>query len=91
MHRGGLNHAYSSGAINALKLANIIDYKITNEYIIETTYSLFDTINYYLEKKGIAIINKQFLDNIFFSINLDEEEYNSLTKRFPNISITLIK
>ena len=88
---GGLVHAYSSGTINALKIANIIDYKVMNEYIVEASYSQFDIINYYLEKKGIAIIDKQFLDNIFFSLNLSEESYNELKERFPNITITLSK
>jgi len=88
---GGLVHAYSSGAINSLKLANIIDYKITQEYIIESTYSQFDNLTYYLEKKGIAITDKQFLDNVFFSLNLSEESYLELKDRFPNITITLSK
>lgn len=88
---GGLSHAYSSGAINAIKNATIIEHKITNEYIIETTYNTFDNLNYFLEKKGIAILNKQFLDKIFISLYLDEETLNLLKESFPHLDITLVK
>ena len=88
---GGLNHAYSNGAIEALKLACIIEHKIKNEYLIEMNYSEFDHLNYFLEKKGIAINDKQFLDNIYISIYLDEEELSILKENFPLLSITLTK
>ena len=88
---GGLSHAYSSGAINALKLANIVEYKKTNEYILEIPYSLFDNINYYLTKKGIVILDKQFLDNIFICLNIDEETLHDLQDHFSNLNITLSK
>ena len=88
---GGLTHAYSSGAIEALKIATIIEHKIRNEYIIEISYNQFDILNHYLEKKGIAINNKQFLDNVYISLNLDEEELENLHSSFSHLSITLCK
>ena len=88
---GGLSHAYSSGAINSLKLATIIEYKKNNEYILEIPYSLFDNINYFLTKKGIDILDKQFLDNIFICINTDEETFKELRNSFPNVNATLSK
>ena len=88
---GGLSHAYSSGPINALKNATIIDYKKTDEYIIETTYSQFDNLNYFLTKKGIDILDKQFLDNIFICLNLDTDTLNELKEAFSNIKIVLSK
>ena len=88
---GGLSHAYSSGAINSLKLANIIEYQKTEEYILETTYSEFDNLNYFLTKKGIDILDKQFLDNVFLCCYLSEDMINELKEQFPNITITLSK
>ena len=88
---GGLSHAYTSGIINALKETLIIEYKKTEEYIIETTYSQFDNLNYFLTKKGITIIDKQFLDNIYICTNLDEETLSEITNSFPNIKIVLSK
>ena len=88
---GGLSHAYSSGAINAIKLSTTIEYKVTNEYIIETNYNVFDSLNHFLEKKGIAILNKQFLDKIFISLYLDGESLNLLKDSFPKLNITLVK
>lgn len=88
---GGLTHAYSSGIINLLNDNIIIEYKKYDEYLVEIPYSLYDNFNYYLNKKGIVINDKQFLDNIFMSINLDELSLNELKNLFPNISFTLSK
>ena len=88
---GGLSHAYSSGAINALKLATLQEYKKLNEYIIEIPYSIFDNVVYYLNKKGIVISDKQFLDNVFICLNLDEDTLNEFINDYPNINITLTK
>jgi len=88
---GGLTHAYSSGIINLLTPELIIEYKKYDEYLIEIPYSLFDNFNYYLNKKGITINDKQFLDNIFLSIYLDQTTLNELKELFPNISFTLSK
>lgn len=88
---GGLSHAYSSGAINTIKEATIIEYKQLNEYIIELSYSQFDNVSYYLNKKGIDIIDKQFLDNIYICLNLDDETFMELKESFPLINITLAK
>ena len=88
---GGLAHAYSSGPINAIKQATVIPYKQTDEYILEATYPQFDNLNYYLNKKGIDILDKQFLDNIFICINCDEETINDLINAFPHVKVVLSK
>ncbi len=86
---GGLVHAYSSGALNALNIAKIIKYTKRNNYIIEIEYSQYDSLAYYLEKKGIAILDKQFLDNIFISISIDDETLIDLKNNFHNLNIIL--
>ena len=88
---GGLAHAYSSGAINAIGNATIIEYKKTNEYILETTYNTFDNLLYFLNKKGIVISNKQFLDNIFISISCSNEDMEDIQNNFPKIEVTLVE
>ena len=88
---GGLTHAYSSGIISLLTSDIITEYKKYDEYLVEIPYSLIDNFNYYLNKKGIAINDKQFLDNIFISLNLDESNLNELRDLFPSLSFTLSK
>lgn len=88
---GGLSHAYSSGPINALKEATIIEYKKQDEYLIEVSYNNFDNLNYFLTKKGIDILDKQFLDNVFICINCDEEIIIELKDNFPHLKIVLSK
>lgn len=87
---GGLVHAYSSGALNAIGNATMIEYKKTDNYIIEISYSQFDNLLYYLEKKGITILDKQFLDNVFISISIDSTTLNELKNNFHDLNITLI-
>jgi uncharacterized YigZ family protein len=88
---GGLTHAYSNGAINAINEATIIEYKNKQEYTIEISYNQFDNLTYFLEKKEIAILDKQFLDKIYLSLILDDDSYKELLDNFPNLDITLIK
>lgn len=88
---GGLSHAYSSGAINALKLSELQEYKKLDEYIIEIPYSIFDNVSYFLNKKGIVINDKQFLDNVFICVNLDDLLSKEIKENFPTIKITLTK
>lgn len=88
---GGLCHAYSSGALNSLKNATVIEYKKTDNYIIEISYPNFDIFNYYLEKKGIAVIDKQFLDNIYISIFIDEDTKSEIDNQFSLVSITKVE
>ena len=88
---GGLAHAYSNGIITSLNQIEIIDYISTNEYIIEIGYSLFDELSYFLNKKGIVIKNKQFLDTVFISVDLSDNQLKDIKNNFINISIVLSK
>lgn len=88
---GGLAHAYSSGAINALNEATIVEYTKTYEYIIESNYTVFDNLVYFLNKKGIVILNKQFLDKIFINISCSDQDIESIRDSFPKIDITLVE
>lgn len=88
---GGLCHAYSNGALSSIKKSIIIEYKETNEYIVECDYSQFDSFSYYLEKKGIAINDKQFLDHVFITFTCDKESLEELNNNFPYLKVTLVK
>lgn len=88
---GGLVHAYSSGIINLLDESILVEYKQYFEYLLDIPYSIYDNLIYYLNKKGIVINDKQFLDNVFLSVNLDEPTLIELKELFPNISLTLSK
>lgn len=88
---GGLCHAYSNGALSSIKKSTIVEYKETNEYIVECDYSQFDSFTYYLEKKGIVINDKQFLDHIFITFSCDKESLEELSNNFPYLKITLVK
>ncbi len=89
---GGLTRAYSSGVLELLSdPLNIQDYKKYEEYLVEVPYSLFDSFLYHVNNKGIAINDKQFLDNVFISLNLDDDSFNELKELFPNLSFILSK
>ena len=84
----GLVHAYSDSALSAIEESKIIPYRELSSYIIEISYSDFDTLNHYLNKNEIAITDKQFLDNILVSFNAGDEEIKEIKELFPNITVT---
>ena len=88
---GGLTRAYSSGVLTLATSENLVDYKKLNEYLIEMPYSLYDSFMYHINNKGIALNDKQFLDTIFISLNLDEETLNELKDIFPTLDFILSK
>jgi uncharacterized YigZ family protein len=88
---GGLTRAYSSGVLTLVTSENLVDYKKLNEYLVEMPYSLYDNFMYHINNKGIALNDKQFLDTIFISLNLDEETLNELKDIFPTIDFILSK
>ena len=88
---GGLTRAYSSGVLSLLTDENLVEYKKLNEYLIEIPYSLYDSFMYHINNKGIALNDKQFLDTIFISLNLDEETLNELKDIFPTLDFILSK
>lgn len=89
---GGLTRAYSNGILMLLSnKENVVDYKKYDEYIIEVPYSIFDNFLYHINNKGIAINDKQFLDNVFISLNLDDDTLFELKELFPNLDFILSK
>ena len=89
---GGLTRAYSGGVLELVSDAsNLQDYKKYEEYLVEVPYSLFDSFLYHVNNKGIAINDKQFLDNVFISLNLDDDSFNELKELFPNLNFVLSK
>lgn len=89
---GGLTRAYSGGVLELVSNPlNIQDYKKYEEYLVEVPYSLFDSFLYHVNNKGIAINDKQFLDNVFISLNLDDDSFNELKELFPNLNFVLSK
>lgn len=89
---GGLTRAYSGGVLELVSdPLNIQDYKKYEEYLVEVPYSLFDSFLYHVNNKGIAINDKQFLDNVFISLNLDDDSFNELKELFPNLNFVLSK
>lgn len=88
---GGLTRAYSSGVLSLLNEENIIEYKKIDEYIVEIPYSLFDSFMYHINNKGIAINDKQFLDNVFISLNIDADTLKDFKDLFPSLDFILSK
>lgn len=79
---GGLNHAYSTSIIEALKLTNIIE--LTYGYLIEINfnYDQVKLIDYMLLNK--TVIDKEFSDGITYLFYLNEDE-TSIISQFEKI------
>jgi uncharacterized YigZ family protein len=75
---GGLVRAYSNSALNALKLATIVEKEIGLEVEVKISYEENEKFKYYCSNNNILITNVEYGENITYNIELNEEEYNKM-------------
>jgi uncharacterized YigZ family protein len=75
---GGLVRAYSNSALNALKLATIVEKEIGLEVEVKISYEENEKFKYYCNNNNISITNVEYGENITYNIELNEEEYNKM-------------
>jgi len=86
---GGLVKAYSNSCIEALNKATVITYENLDSYIINTDYSIYDKLDYFLRNNNIEIISKKFEETISLEIKLNKKSLELLQDSFSyNIKIT---
>jgi len=79
---GGLVKAYTNSCIEALNKANIVTFENLKCYIIKTSYSNYDKVEYFLKKNDIEIINKDFSEDISITIKTNEKSLELLQDTF---------
>ena len=87
---GGLVKAYSGSCIEALNKAEIIEYEILDTYVVTTSYSNHDKLDYFLKTNNIEIVEKQFDENVSIKIKVTENSLALLQDSF-SYNIKLLK
>lgn len=69
---GGLIRAYANAANEAIKLAELVPNTTIYKYELCLDYKYVDQIEQYCNEKQIQIIDKSFIDKVYFNILVEE-------------------
>lgn len=83
---GGLVHAYSDAAKEALTNATKSEMVLHSKYEVTISYELYQTVEYYCRTNNIKIISSSFLDVVVLEIIVKKEKEESLIQKIVEIS-----
>lgn len=86
---GGLVRAYTKAVTTTLNNTNIVTLHKGHKIIIEFNYDKTKLIDNLL--KDIKIVDKEFLETIFYTILISDENYHSLENILQENSLTITK
>lgn len=75
---GGLVRAYSNASIEALNKAKIVRKEEGIEAKVEIPYADNEKFKYYCTKNKIKIVNIEYKENIFYIIEINDEQYKKI-------------
>ena len=78
---GGLSHAYSDAAKNALDKAIFLERIEGRELELQIPYTLLGKLEYSFTEQEIPILDKQFTENVVLKIRVKEEKYSDFEKQ----------
>ena len=67
---GGLVRCYSNSTIGAIEKVNLLEIETGTEYKVETKYTEYKNLEYYLKRNNIKIVNINYGENIFCNIQI---------------------
>ena len=83
---GGLVHAYSSAALGALKAAEIINYDIYADIVIECTYSDFQKMTAAFQELGFRTADTEYSDKIVIRGSIKAAAVDMLAQKLTELS-----
>lgn len=87
---GGLVRAYTGATQEALEKTEEIEKDLGIEVKIEVSYPDLEKCKYYLNQKGIKLINSEYGENIFLMIEITETKLNELNENKHNLNFTIL-
>ena len=88
---GGLIRAYGKSATLAIESATVVKKSIFNAYKLTLDYSLIDTFENYLHLNEIRIKDKEYTDNVTFTILLPQLISDNTIKDIINLTANRCK
>lgn len=83
---GGLVHAYSDAAKNAISKIIKKEMILHSQYKVTINYELYQSVEYYCRTNNIKIINSIFLDVVVLEIVVKKDEEAMLIKKIVELS-----
>lgn len=84
---GGLIRAYTEAVQEALNKINIIEKDIGLEVKFEIEYSDFEKFKYYMKQNNIKIIDTNYLENVFVTIETPSEKLEKIKIEKENYNL----
>lgn len=83
---GGLVHAYSTSAAQAIANAQIITRVLCESFSVKTDYNLSGKVQYLIASKGYLLENTEYTDDVEFTVSLKKEETERFKKELADIT-----
>ncbi len=80
---GGLVRAYGGAANEVIKIAEFLEYKNLERYILECAYSILSQLEYLLKEQNIEIEKKDFENSVKIYIKASKDEFEELKALLP--------
>ena len=87
---GGLVRAYTGATQEALEKTEEIEKDLGIEVKIEVSYPDLEKCKYYLNQKDIKIIDSEYGENAFLTIEITEEKLKDLNKNKHNLNFNVL-
>lgn len=82
---GGLIKAYTNSCLECLKKAVIVPFENLSAYSIKTSYSNYDKLEYFMRTNNINVISKDFSNDVYIKIAINDQHLELLKDKFNNI------
>lgn len=83
---GGLIRAYTEAQKEAIREAKEVSRQVFCRLALQIPYELNDKIMYFIEKEGIILLDKAYLEQVNCTLLLEEEKTEEVMKQISEIS-----
>lgn len=83
---GGLVHAYTTSASEAINAAGIITRVLCDSILVKTDYNLSGKVQYLISSKNYFLEDTQYADDVEFTVNLKKHEIQGFIKELAEIT-----
>ena len=83
---GGLSRAYSQGCKIALEAAGLVQMELSSEIRCTVSYSLWNSVQYALQKMNVRIRDVIYLENVEFLLDTRTKDFESSVRTLTDIT-----
>ncbi len=88
--KGGLIRAYSQSAGELIKKSEVVDIESFTDLKLTTDYKTLGKVEYYLNSKSFIISDSKYLDDVEFTVPVNQDNLETLKKDLIELSNNLV-